>query len=146
VPDTDIDAAADVYRLHGQNQFPVDRDLGRELNNLTFPGEAQAGYDTVMTYKKYQDDDRTLRGKTGADAIAYVTDTSDAHDTQNYDFSEYVDGLDTLIGINQNAFDGAIAAGDDAVEGWTAKWPYGAILVVAILVVAGVWPRLAEYR
>lgn len=145
-PPVDIDAAAVDYRLHDQNGFHPDSDTGRELDNVTFAGEGQAAFDAVATYQKYWDDTRELRGKTDGDAIAFDTDTSDAHDTENYDFSAYVDGLDTLIGINQNAFDQAIADGDSALDGWTGRWPYGAAVLVIVLVVAGVWPRLAEYR
>jgi hypothetical protein len=145
-PPVDTDVAATAYRLRDQDEFDQGSDIGRELRNITFPGEEQAAFDAVITYQKYQDDARELRGKAGAAAIAVDTDTSDAHDTENYDFSEYVNSLDTLIGINQNAFDRAVADGDRAMDGWTGQWPYGAVAVVIALVVAGVWPRLAEYR
>ena len=51
-----------------------------------------------------------------------------------------------LIAINQRAFTGAISAGQQDMNGWTGLIPGAAVAGIGILVLAGVRPRLAEYR
>ncbi|MEV0293371.1 hypothetical protein [Nocardia sp. NPDC050710] len=52
----------------------------------------------------------------------------------------------TLIDINQRAFDSAVADGSGALRGWTGWLPYGGATAIALLVLIGIRPRLAEYR
>ena len=77
-------------------------------------------------------------------AIAF--DTSYAQGNSNWAFTQYDNALAGLIAINQRAFDGAISAGQQDVNGWTGYIPAAAAALIIILVLAGVRPRLAEYR
>ena len=54
--------------------------------------------------------------------------------------------LVALIAINQRAFTGAINAGQQDTTAWTGLIPGAAVVLIGILVLAGVRPRLAEYR
>jgi hypothetical protein len=47
---------------------------------------------------------------------------------------------------NQRAFTGAISAGQQGMNGWTGYIPAAAAIFITIGVLAGVRPRLAEYR
>jgi hypothetical protein len=67
-----------------------------------------------------------------------------------YDFDQYDQAVVSLIGQHRAAFDQAIHAGDrelgrSVLGNWAALLPLAA-LGAAVLVVAGVWARLAEYR
>ncbi|MFE3192932.1 hypothetical protein ACFXHA_28245 [Nocardia sp. NPDC059240] len=122
----------------GENSF-----LGKEFRNLTFLGEHDAALRSLVAYQAYQHDDHTLRGLAGSDlraAIALDTGASNDH------FAAYDKALQGTIEINQQAFDAAIARGEDNLSGWDAWLPYGAAVLFAVLVLVGVRPRLAEYR
>jgi hypothetical protein len=49
-----------------------------------------------------------------------------------------------LTDINQRAFDGAVASGENGLRGWNLI-PWIACGLVLALVLAGIRPRLAEY-
>jgi hypothetical protein len=87
---------------------------------------------------------RSLARTDPQQAIAF--DTSPAPGQSNGDFISYNTALDALIAINQHAFDTAIAAGEDALGGWTSGISYGLCALLAMAVLLGVRPRLAEYR
>lgn len=59
--------------------------------------------------------------------------------------STYESALSGWTKINQDAFDHAIKAGQDELSGWTLI-PLGALFAVLLLALAGIRPRLAEYR
>ena len=61
------------------------------------------------------------------------------------DFDQYDAALQALIGVHQRTFAGAVRAGDSALNGWDVL-PLVSLLVAAALIVAGVAPRLWEYR
>jgi hypothetical protein len=61
------------------------------------------------------------------------------------DFAAYDSALVSLTAIHQKAFTSAISEGDDALSGWNLVLPVAAI-VIALLVLAGVRPRLSEFR
>jgi hypothetical protein len=96
----------------------------------------------------YQRDDRRIRAlNRGGDlggAIAF--DTSYAQGNSNWAFAQYDNALTALIAINQRAFDGAVSAGQHDINGWAGPIPAAAVALIAVLVMAGVRPRLAEYR
>lgn len=71
--------------------------------------------------------------------------TSYAPGNSNHDFDAYDKALATLIAINHDAFDSTIRDGERSLGGWDVIPPAAVILIVA-LVVAGIWPRIAEYR
>jgi hypothetical protein len=61
------------------------------------------------------------------------------------DFGTYDQALVSLTAIHQKAFQSAIRDGDDGLSGWNVGLPAAAV-VIALLVLAGVRPRLSEFR
>jgi hypothetical protein len=121
--------------------------LGTELNNITFPGEAQGAYATTTAFSAYVQDDATIRGDAEhsdlADAVRFDVGTGAGQ--SNAAFYKYDQALLGIIGINQNAFHAAIDDGRSALSVWT--WlPYAAGVAVLALVGAALYPRLREYR
>ena len=121
---------------------------GTELNNITFAGERAAAEKTLAAYRTYQLDDRKIRSMASSgdlrSAILFCISTGPG--SSNYDFAQYDGALTALIDINQQAFESAIADGENETGGWTGLIPGIAVLLLAALVVVGVGPRLAEYR
>jgi hypothetical protein len=121
--------------------------LGAEFRNITFYGERQAAVATLLAYQRYEKDDRTLRAMAKenlAAAVAY--DTGTAPGQSDWAFNAYDAALSSVIAINQRAFTSALAAGQGAVAGWDLGFPAAGAVLVAALTLAGVRPRLAEYR
>jgi len=121
--------------------------LGTELHNITFPGERAAAMKTLLAYQVYQRDDRVLRAtaKTSlAKAIAF--DVGTARGQSDWAFYQYDTALNSVITINRDAFSAAVTAGSSAATGWTWLIPGLGALLIAGLTVAGIRPRLAEYR
>lgn len=140
---TALDQAMAAHTRDPRNAVSATSFLGRELSNITFDGEQQAAVQTLTAFQIYQHDDHTLRGLAATDLRAAITlDTGASNDH----FAAYDKALVSTIEINRNAFDAAIAHGEDDLSGWTGWLPYGAAVVFAILVLLGVRPRLAEYR
>jgi CHASE3 domain sensor protein len=136
-----------VYRGN-RSDLRIDGLFGAELNNITFPGERSAAEQVMLTYQRYQEDDGPIRQLVADGKLheAIVFCLEPYADSSNYRFSRYDKALTHLIDINQRAFDSAIAAGTAELGGWTGTIPYGVGFLVVVLVAAGVWPRLAEYR
>ncbi|MFD0539261.1 hypothetical protein ACFQY7_41525 [Actinomadura luteofluorescens] len=61
------------------------------------------------------------------------------------DFDAYDAALSSLTAVHQDAFDKAIRDADGGLRGWNAVPPVAAV-VIAALIIAGVRPRLAEFR
>jgi hypothetical protein len=121
--------------------------LGAEFHNITFPGERAAAVRTMLAYQAYERDDRVLRSlaKTNmAAAVAY--DTGTAPGQSDWAFNRYSAALSSLITINENAFTAAVTAGKDDGGPQAATLPAAGALLIAVLVLLGVRPRLAEYR
>ncbi|WP_233525990.1 hypothetical protein [Actinomadura spongiicola] len=121
--------------------------LGTEANRPTESDERRtqlvdALNKVLKDYQKVQANDRQMRnlvhsGKR-AEAVA-------ARGTSAADFTEYDRSLQVLAGIHQKAFDEAVKDGDDGTGGWYTVLPVAGA-VIALLVLVGVRPRLAEYR
>ncbi|WUH96877.1 hypothetical protein OHR68_25365 [Spirillospora sp. NBC_00431] len=121
--------------------------LGTEANRPTESDERQAQMvdalnKVIKDYQKVQSNDRQMRtlvhgGKRDA-AVA-------ARGASAADFTEYDRSLQNLAKIHQTAFDEAVADGDDGTSGWYGVLPIAGV-VIALLVLVGVRPRLAEYR
>ncbi|MFI1912432.1 hypothetical protein [Nocardia sp. NPDC020380] len=126
------------------NALTKDSFLGQELRNITFPGEGEAAANSLLGYQKYIHDDAQIRilDHNGDLTGAIALDTGGS----NTDFGGYDTALQNTIEINQQAFDKAISNSEDALSGWNALLPYGGMVVLAVLVLVGVRPRLAEYR
>jgi hypothetical protein len=122
--------------------------FGVEFRNITFTGERAAAEKTLAAYQVYERDDRHIRAlnRSGDLRAAIAFDTSYAQGNSNYAFTQYDNALVGLIAINQRAFDGAISAGQQDMNGWTGYIPAAAAALIIVLVLVGVRPRLAEYR
>lgn len=122
--------------------------FGVEFRNITFTGERAAAEKTLAAYQVYERDDRHIRALNHSGDLrgAIAFDTSYAHGNSNWAFTQYDNALVALIAINQRAFDGAIGAGQQGTNGWTGLIPAVAVILITVLVLAGVRPRLAEYR
>jgi hypothetical protein len=121
--------------------------LGAEFHNITFPGERQAAVATLLAYQQYQQDDRTLRAlakQNLAAAVAY--DVGTARGQSDWAFNQYDAALSSVLAINQRAFTAALQAGQGEVSGWDLGFPAAGAVLIAALTLAGVRPRLAEYR
>ncbi|WP_412544240.1 hypothetical protein R8Z50_17605 [Longispora sp. K20-0274] len=144
--DAQLARGLDSYRADNAN-VPITGFLGAELRNITFPGERAAAETTATRYQVYQRDDRRIRAMVarGDVAGAVAFGTSPKPGDSNYDFDQYDQALVAVIDINQQAFDHAIADGENALSGWDLGLPVGVVLIAA-LVLVGVRPRLVEFR
>jgi hypothetical protein len=122
--------------------------LGAEFRNITFVGERAAAQNALATYQVYERDDRHIRALNARGNLrgAIAFDTSYATGNSNWAFTQYDNALVSVITINQNAFNAAIAAGQQGLRGWTGLIPAITVLLILALVLAGVRPRLVEYR
>jgi hypothetical protein len=118
--------------------------LGIEAQHVTLPGQKEALDRTLRGYQGVQHDDarlRTLATTNGGRHDAIVVRMG----TASQDFATYDQALVRLTAIHQKAFQSAIRDGDDGLSGWDIGLPVAAI-VIALLVLAGVRPRLSEFR
>jgi len=122
--------------------------LGAEFRNITFAGERPAAERALAAYQVYERDDRHIRALNARGDLraAIAFDTSYAPGNSNWAFERYDQALVSVIAINQRAFNAAIQAGQQGVRGWTGLIPAGAAVLLTVAVLAGVRPRLAEYR
>jgi hypothetical protein len=121
--------------------------LGAEFRNITFPGERQAAVAALLTFQRYEKDDRTLRAlaaKSSAAAVGY--DIGTVPGQSDWAFNQYDAALSRVIAVNSAAFTAAVHDGEGGGTGWELVFPGLGLVLVAALTVAGVRPRLAEYR
>jgi hypothetical protein len=121
--------------------------LGDEFRNVTFPGERQAAVAALLAFQRYERDDRTMRAlvtRNLAAAVAY--DIGTAPGQSDGAFSQYDAALSSVITVNSSAFAAAIKDGEDGAAEWDLGYPALALVLLATLTLAGVRPRLAEYR
>ena len=143
----DAALAADV-RAYGHDNADVRFGgyLGAEFRNITFPGERAAAVRTLLAYQVYERDDRVLRALAKSNVPAAVAfDIGTAATQSDGAFNRYDAALSSVIAINSRAFTAAIAGGQGGA-GWDVGFPAGAAVILALLLLAGVLPRLAEYR
>jgi hypothetical protein len=114
------------------------------------PGSALTA--VLTRFQQVQADDQRIRqlagARHGSQAIAMLTGRTPG--SSGYDFDRYDQAIVTLIGLHRGTFDQAIRIGDhdlgrSILGSWAGLLPLAA-LGLAILVIAGVRPRLAEYR
>jgi hypothetical protein len=121
--------------------------LGTELNNITFPGEAQSAATTLRNFDAYIQDDAVIRGDSDRGDLsgAVAVDIGTQPGQSNYAYYQYDQALNHVIAINQGAFQAAIADGQSALDIW--NWlPYATGSVLLACVAAALYPRLREYR
>jgi hypothetical protein len=130
----------------------------RRVGFLGFYGdEARAHPGPAVTavlarYQQFQADDQRIRQlvHAGQDRQAVRLLTGRTAGSSGYDFDQYDQAVVSLIGQHRATFDQMIRAGDrelgrSVLGNWAVLLPLAA-LGVAVLVVAGIWARLAEYR
>jgi hypothetical protein len=121
--------------------------LGAEFRNITFPGERQAAVATLLAFQRYEQDDRTLRALAKSNLPAAVGyDIGTSRGQSDWAFTQYDAALSSVIAVNSTAFTAAIAGGGNGASDWDQVLGGLAIVLLAALTVAGVRPRLAEYR
>jgi len=144
----DAALAADVRAYQGDHSdVRFGGYLGDEFRNITFPGERQAATAALLAFQRYERDDRTMRAlaaKNPAAAAAY--DAGTAPGQSDWAFSQYDAALSAVIAVNARAFTAAIGQGEAGGALWEAGLPALSLALLAGLTLAGVRPRLAEYR
>jgi hypothetical protein len=144
----DAALAADVKAYERDNsQVRFGGYLGAEFRNITFPGEQPAAVAALLSFQRYEKDDRTLRAlaaKSLGAAVGY--DIGTAPGQSDWAFNQYDAALSGVIAVNSRAFTAAVNDGEGGGTGWELVFPGLGLVLVAALTVAGVRPRLAEYR
>jgi len=144
----DAALATDISAYDGDNSdVRFGGYLGAEFRNITFPGERAAAVRTLLAYQAYERDDRKLRAlATTSLAAAVAYDIGTGPGQSDGAFNTYDSDLSSVIAINSGAFAAAIQAGQGDTAGWNLAFPVLGAALLAGLVLAGVRPRLAEYR
>ncbi|MEV5572741.1 hypothetical protein AB0L06_22070 [Spirillospora sp. NPDC052269] len=121
--------------------------LGKEFRNITFPGERAAAEDALERWQIYQGNDARLRDMVAGGQLqaAVSFDTSPGDNASNGSFTAFDAAMRRVIDVNDEQFTENIKTGGDDLSGWTVIPPVGAVVII-VLVLAGVRPRLAEYR
>ena len=137
--DQDLQAAAANRKFGGF--------LGDELANITFAGEREAALATLQAWARYLRLDAQIRQLDGqsraADALALHIGAKP--EQANGAFGQFDQALGKTLDINQREFDRAV----DQAFARLAPYPYvlaGALLLIIIATIAGLKPRLDEYR
>ncbi|MGW2351606.1 hypothetical protein [Actinacidiphila glaucinigra] len=127
--------------------------LDRRLGGLLAPGgwasadERPAYADVNERYGHFRADDRKLvelmAGKRIDEAAVVLTDVGRGE--VGFDFWDFATTLDALARRQQADFFSRTDAARSGLDGWP-EVPAGLLGIAAVLVVVGVWPRLAEYR
>jgi len=144
----DAALAADVRAYQGDHSdVRFGGYLGDEFRNITFPGERQAATAALLAFQRYERDDRTLRALAAKDpAAAAAYDAGTAPGQSDWAFSQYDAALSAVIAVNARAFTAAIGQGEAGGAAWEAGLPALSLALLAGLTLAGLRPRLAEYR
>ncbi|MFI0448171.1 hypothetical protein [Actinomadura sp. 6N118] len=120
--------------------------FGDEANRARPGQETAALNDTLRAYQKViENDQRMRRLATGNDRNAAITLRMGRDSGAIKDFDDYDRALERLSAAHRDAFGQAIKDGDGGLGGWNLI-PVGTAVVIAGLILAGVRPRLAEFR
>ncbi len=121
--------------------------LGTEFRNITFPGERAAAVKALLAYQVYERDDRKLRAMAKVNLnSAIMFDVGTSPGQSDWAFNNWDSALTSVITINQDAFAAAVRQGGDDGSGWNGLIPGLAVAAIAVLTIAGVRRRLAEYH
>ncbi|UBU15841.1 hypothetical protein [Nonomuraea gerenzanensis] len=101
------------------------------------------GEEVARAYRSFQEADRAFRdlaasGRTGEAVAARLGPVMTAFDAYDRELTE-------LAGTHQQVFERSIRSGEGALDNLWRLLPF-AIGAIGVLMVAGVWPRLKEYR
>lgn len=121
--------------------------FGDEARNVRTPEQRGAVGRVLSSYQQFQRDDQQMRGLVagGKRTDAIRLRMGRAVGGSIHDFEEYDRSLTSLIKVHRGTFDDSIKSGDDGLNGWNWLLP-GVSVGLAVLILAGVRPRLAEYR
>jgi hypothetical protein len=124
--------------------------FGEEVRQVGPAGQgstlAGALSDTLAAYQQVQRNDRQMRELVKANRHRDAIVLRMGPDSGAIgDFDRYDGSLVALTTAHRRAFDQAIKSADDGLRGWNVLLP-GAAIAVAVLILIGVRPRLAEYR
>jgi hypothetical protein len=125
---------------------------GDEARRIAVHGQRESLETLLSRYVRFQHNDRRVRrlavaGKIGEAARAHL-DTGQSPDLSarpHASFRAHDEGLATRTSRHQYVVDRTIMNAERALRPWPWLLP-GSFLAIAALVVAGVWPRLAEFR
>lgn len=121
--------------------------LGDILRNVTYPGEGESAIETFIWYVQYMALDSVIRtlDRQGehAQAVALCVGTKEGQ--SNWAFQRFDAALDKTLQINRAGFDTAVK------RAFRALWGLESLALVVLLLVggctiAGLWPRIAEFR
>jgi hypothetical protein len=121
---------------------------GTEAREAALRGQRDSLDTLLAQYGAYQQQDRRVRGLAEKDtrqraAIAHMD--PDHRYLSHPTFREHDAALDARVGRHQFVVDHTVLKGERALRPWKWLLP-GPVLAIAALVLAGVWPRLKEYR
>ncbi|MEU6345317.1 hypothetical protein ABZ883_30695 [Streptomyces sp. NPDC046977] len=127
--------------------------LMKNLDGLLAPGtyasaaERPAYADVATRYGHFRADDRELRTLMAANKVPRAVEvlTNVGGNTVGFDFWDFATTLERLTQAQQADFVTRTSQARAELDGWPAI-PLGALGLAAVLVLAGVRPRLAEYR
>jgi len=144
--DAALAKALDAY-FTARRTVAFDGFLGRSLRHVAFRGELAAGENALRFYQTYQAADRRLRTSVANGDLtgAIRSYTGQTLSGANATLVPYLNALGRLIEINERGFDGAVFYGRRTLHGWGWRPPLLAV-GVAVLLLVGAAPRLAEYR
>jgi hypothetical protein len=145
--DLTLRTALDAYNIDYSN-VRFGGDFAVVMAHLDSTPERYAAIRALARYAGFELADRAMRTTLAQgdlrDAIEFDTGTALGYSTDN--LARYDAGIGNLITTEQQVFDRAVADGTDDLSGWSGVWPAIVTVLVVVLVGAGVWPRLAEYR
>jgi hypothetical protein len=121
---------------------------GTEVREAAARGQRERLDSLLARYRAYQQHDRRVRGLAEArrpEEAAKAHMDPDWRHLPHPSFREHDSALEARIGRHQFVVDRTVLKGERALRAWTWLLPASA-LAIAALVVAGVWPRLSEYR
>ncbi|MDL4813301.1 hypothetical protein [Actinomadura opuntiae] len=133
------------YRAGSGQKVPFLGFFGDEARTADRGREADALQRTLRAYQAVQADDQRIRSlATSGDRSGAITLRMGRERGAIHDFDAYDAALGSLTAVHQDAFTRAIKDADGGLRGWKAVPPAAA--VIAVLIIAGVRPRLAEFR
>lgn len=140
-----LDQKVAPYRP-GDGTVPFLGFFGDEARTTDKGREADALARTLDAYRTVQRNDARMRQLASSGNRAAAIDLRMGRTSGAIrDFDTYDEALFALTTVHQDAFDEAIEDADGGLRGWDAVPPAG-VAVIALLILAGVRPRLAEFR
>ncbi|RKS79466.1 hypothetical protein BZB76_0932 [Actinomadura pelletieri DSM 43383] len=129
----------------GHKEVPFLGLLGDEARRMEKGRAADALARTLDAYRAVQRNDDLMRRYVAVGVRSSAIDARYRTSKPIDDFGAYDRALGTLTAVHQDAFDEAIDDANGGLRGWTAV-PAAGAAAIALLILAGVRPRLAEFR